>query len=209
MGSREDEILVIIRQTAGNLARTAEDRRLFSAQFDNFDMSETIESDRVIEDEASTPDKQVWGDPELCALFDGLTRGQVTPTLRKNSAYDMDYVLFKLMLHYLGGDLALAYKGCLGVAQGNDLKVRVGKPTTHYRRGTGQRWLSSATLHLTKFFLVPSDPSEMKIDAQETRQNWETVRNGRRANDGNHGYYFLHTRYVSESFSIEVGHFPF
>ena len=135
MGSRDDELLVIMRQTAENLTRKAEDRRLFSAQYGNFDVGETIESDRVIEDEASTPDKQVWGDPELCPLFDGLTRGQVTPTLRKNSAYDMDYVPFKLMLHYLGKDLALAYIGCLGVAQVHDLKVCVGKPTTHYRRG--------------------------------------------------------------------------
>lgn len=99
MGSRDDELLMIMRQTADNLARTAEDRRRFSALYENFDMGETIESDRVIEDEASTPDKQVWGDPELCPLFDGLTRGQVTPTLRRNSDYDMDYVPFKLMSH--------------------------------------------------------------------------------------------------------------
>jgi len=208
LGSREDELLVVMQQTTENIAREAQDRRIFAQLYETFDMGETINSDRVVEEMASTPDKQVWGDPELCNLYDGLVRGQVTEAIRRASNYDMDYVPFRLMLHYLGNELALAFIGCLGIAQALDLKVRVGAPATHFRRGQDDRYLCMVTLHLTKFFLLSSDPAEIQSEEIETGQTWRSVMRDRSRYDRNHGNYFMHVKYLSESLKVEVGQFP-
>ena len=82
MGWRDDELLVIMRQTAENLARTAEDRRLFIDTFKHVDLGDGADPDGEVQDAVSTPDMRVWGDPCLCSYFDGLSRGQVSHEIR-------------------------------------------------------------------------------------------------------------------------------